>query len=155
METDQGKLPEVRSILVPVDGSPHAQRAAQVAVDIASKYGATLTFISVVAPPAFFISGTVGAPADLSEYYQAETGDASAALKAVSALAKDNGVSTKSEVVRPNKSIVQAIVEFASSNKTDLIVVGTRGLGGFKKLLLGSVSSGVIANAECAVLVVR
>jgi len=52
-------------------------------------------------------------------------------------------------------STVQGIVEFASNEKVDLIVIGTRGLSGFKRLLIGSVSSGVVAHAHCPVLVVR
>ena len=41
------------------------------------------------------------------------------------------------------------------AEKIDLIVMGTRGMGGFKKMLLGSVSSGVVTHAQCTVLVVR
>lgn len=155
MESVRGAGPNVASMVVPVDGSEHAKRAAKVAIELTSAYGATLTFISVVAAPPFYISGTVGAPADLGDYYRAEMGDATAALAAASALAKESGVAAKSQVLRLDKSVVEAIADFALSEKADLIVIGTRGLGGFKKLLLGSVSSGVIANAPCAVLVVR
>lgn len=52
-------------------------------------------------------------------------------------------------------SVVQAITEKALEKGVDLIVVGTRGLGVFKRLLLGSVSKGVVSHAHCSVLVVR
>ena len=114
-----------------------------------------MIIISVVAPPAFFISGPVGAPADLTDYYRLEMDDASKAVDSIANLAKGSGVPVSSQVVRPDKSVVEAIIQFAENEKVDLIVLGTRGLGGFKKLLLGSVSSGVISNAHCSVLMVR
>jgi len=52
-------------------------------------------------------------------------------------------------------SIVQAITDYASQEKVDLIVVGTKGLSGFKKLLIGSVSSGLFSHANQPVLVTR
>ena len=147
--------PKVTRILVPVDGSEHAKRAAETAIHLAKAFGANLTIISVVAPPAFFVSGPVGAPADLTEYYRLETDDANGAVGTMVRLAQDSGIKAESQVLRPDKSVVEAIIEFAGKEQVDLIVVGTRGLGGFRKMLLGSISSGVIANANCAVLVVR
>jgi len=47
------------------------------------------------------------------------------------------------------------IVDFAEENNIDLIVIGTRGRSGFKKLLLGSVASHVVTYAHCPVLVVK
>jgi nucleotide-binding universal stress UspA family protein len=52
-------------------------------------------------------------------------------------------------------SVVDTIVDQASKYDVDLIVIGTRGLTGFKKLLVGSVSSGVLNDARCSVLIVR
>ena len=52
-------------------------------------------------------------------------------------------------------SVVGALVDFASDEKVDLLVVGTRGMTGFKKLVLGSVSSRLVSHAPCPVLVVR
>ena len=155
LQSNEAGKPKVGTILVPVDGSEYAKNATQVAVKLASDYGAGLLVVSVVAPPAYFISGQVGAPADLSEYYRLETGDATSAVEATVAVAKEQGIAARSQVLRPDKGVVEAIVEYASSEKVDLIVIGTRGLGGFKKMLLGSVSGGVIAHADCPVLVVR
>jgi nucleotide-binding universal stress UspA family protein len=52
-------------------------------------------------------------------------------------------------------TVVQEIVDFASQEKVDLIILGTRGLGGFKRMLMGSVSNGVVNHAGCSVLVVK
>ena len=52
-------------------------------------------------------------------------------------------------------SIVGEIIEFADKEKVDLIILGTRGRTGFKKLLLGSVAEGVVTHSSCPVMVVR
>ena len=61
----------------------------------------------------------------------------------------------KTEIVEGAKSVATTIMEYAESENVDIIIVGSRGRTSFKKLLLGSVSSNVIKNAHCAVLVVR
>jgi nucleotide-binding universal stress UspA family protein len=50
---------------------------------------------------------------------------------------------------------VDTILHVAKDRGADLIVLGSRGLGGFKRLLLGSVSNGVLHHAPCPVLIVR
>jgi nucleotide-binding universal stress UspA family protein len=52
-------------------------------------------------------------------------------------------------------NLVGAIVEYAELENIDLLVIGSRGLTGFKKLLVGSVASGVVTYAHCPVLVVK
>ncbi len=54
-----------------------------------------------------------------------------------------------------NKSIVGEIVGFADKEKIDLIILGTRGRTGLKKLLLRSVAEGVVTHSSCPVMVVR
>ena len=68
---------------------------------------------------------------------------------------KQNNVKLNTEVIITTKSLVAEIVDYAQSNNVDLIVVGTRGRSGFKKLLLGSVASGVVTYAHCHVMVVK
>jgi nucleotide-binding universal stress UspA family protein len=64
-------------------------------------------------------------------------------------------VNVKTELPEGVSSVVETIINNADKEGADLIVVGTRGLDGFKKLLIGSVSSGVISHASCPVLIVR
>ena len=70
-------------------------------------------------------------------------------------LVKIHGVKATGQVIRHVPSVVEAITDFAVKKRVDLIVIGTRGLTGFKKLLLGSVTSGIVSHAHCEVLVVR
>ena len=70
-------------------------------------------------------------------------------------LARKEGVKTTTAVLDNVTSTVYAITNYAEQRRIDLIVVGSRGLGGFKRMLLGSVSSGVLNHASCSVLVVR
>lgn len=66
-----------------------------------------------------------------------------------------SNIQLKTEVVVTATSIVSAIVEYAKDKNVDLIVTGTRGRSEFKKLLIGSVASGVIIHAVCPVMVVK
>jgi nucleotide-binding universal stress UspA family protein len=146
---------QVGLILVPVDGSESAERSAGVAFQLALRYKAKVIVISVVAAPGFSFSGPAGAPADLTEYYKLGMSEAGRAVESAVRHAKELGLDVRGEVLEPVSSTVGAIIEFAEKEKVDLIVMGTRGLGGFKKLLLGSVSTGVVSHAHCAVLIVR
>ena len=67
-----------------------------------------------------------------------------------------NGViHLKTQVVVSPLSITGSIVQYAERENIDLIVVGTRGRSGFKRLLLGSTASGIVTHAHCPVMVVR
>jgi nucleotide-binding universal stress UspA family protein len=62
---------------------------------------------------------------------------------------------SKAEVIGISTSVEGAIVNYAEKNDIDLIVLGTKGYSGIKKLLLGSVASGVLTYAHCPVMVIR
>ncbi|MCD6037217.1 MAG: putative universal stress protein [Nitrososphaeraceae archaeon] len=64
-------------------------------------------------------------------------------------------IQLKTEVIATDRSVVGAIVEYAEHENIDLIVIGTRGRSGFKKMLLGSVASGVVTYAHCPVMVIK
>jgi nucleotide-binding universal stress UspA family protein len=71
------------------------------------------------------------------------------------ATARDYGIKATWEILPSAESIVGQIVDYADREKIDMIVIGTRGLGGFKRMIIGSVSSGVVTHTHCPVLVVR
>jgi nucleotide-binding universal stress UspA family protein len=146
---------QMATILALVDGSEPSTKAVRVALDMAQKYGSNLIALCVITAPSFVPVGTGGSPTDLGAYYEEGTQEAKNSVDEAQKLARAAGVSSRGEVIEAAGSTVETIVDFATKEKVDLIVMGTRGLGGLKKLVLGSVSSGVVAHAPCSVLIVR
>jgi nucleotide-binding universal stress UspA family protein len=70
-------------------------------------------------------------------------------------MASNEGVKFTTETILDVASAVDSIVNYAESKKSDLIVIGTKGRTGIKRLLLGSVASGVVTHASCPMLVTR
>ncbi len=138
-----------KKILVPIDGSANSTRAVEVATAIAKSYGGEL-FLLMVVPMELQSTGPPEGPV---YEFSKETGDR--IFYDVSKIPKSQEVSVSSRVIRSPNSIVDGIIEYATGNGMDLIVIGTRGLSGFRKLVLGSVSDGVVRHAHCNVLVVR
>ncbi len=89
------------------------------------------------------------------DYYKIQEKEAVDVVHAGITLIQKKGVKAQAEVVRARWSLVETIVSYSTDWKTDVIVMGARGLGGFKQLLLGSVSSGVVQHASCPVMIIR
>jgi nucleotide-binding universal stress UspA family protein len=138
------------------DGSDYAVRAAATAASLASKYGAELLVLSVFNPAVVAVPPISMAEASVLMGYETETvADAihSQAENAVEPTLKDAGIrySLCREIGHP----VDRITGFAAAEGCDLIVMGSRGLGDFKSLLLGSISTGVLHHSELPVLIVK
>ena len=71
--------------------------------------------------------------------------------------AKTVGIESKTKIlmIPRTEDTVKPILKYAEDEEIDLIVVGTRGRTGIKKMLLGSVASGVVTYAHCPVIVVK
>lgn len=142
-----------------VDGSDNAERAAQVATDLAGHYGSELVVLCALTSPATLITSVNQSyipEIDYSSgYYQEGLKLANHLVDQRVEVARKKGINARGIVDRSISSTVEAIVNQAINLHADLIVIGTRGLGGFKRLVLGSVSSGVVTHADCSVLVVR
>ncbi len=146
-------------ILVPIDGSTNSIRALKVACNMARFSGAELLILNVIPTPGVLVEAPVGfglPPGGISEYYNRQEENAGSIVGQAVSLCKEQGVNNvTTQITRAGKSIVEEIIDAATRKNIDLIVIGTRGLGGFKKLLLGSVSGGVVTHASCDVYVVR
>jgi len=149
--------PQFKRLLVAVDGSDNAARAARVAIALAEKFNAELIVCHAIQTPFYsFTQDGLAVPADvLKDYIAAAREDANIMVDKLVQLAQASHVKAISLIQENTFSVVEAIVNLAESRAVDLIVIGTRGRTGFKKLLMGSVSSGVINHAQCPVLVVR
>jgi nucleotide-binding universal stress UspA family protein len=135
-----------KKILLATDGSKHSSNATEKAIDFAKSYGGTLTAISVVDVPAELYAE---APVLVDELVEKAKGYA----ENVKNMAKATGVEVKTQV-REGESH-EAVIKLARDESADLIVMGSHGRTGLKRLLMGSVTEKVIGHAPCPVLVVK
>jgi nucleotide-binding universal stress UspA family protein len=149
----------IGSIMVAIDGSENAQRALAAAVSLAKGLGAKLEIVHVVNIPSML--WTLGTPPGATIPVgkvddEGATARARELMSRAIIYAQGAGVeSPKNEVVTDVVSPAQAIVELAEENGVGIIVIGTRGTGGFKKLVMGSVANSVLHYAHCSVMVVK
>jgi nucleotide-binding universal stress UspA family protein len=149
-----------KRILIPTDGSENAARAASVAIEYARKFEAEVFVLHVIAIPArtlALVEGGMGSleSSETREYFELARQKAKTIVDGVVKSAEARDVNATGLIIEHAFTVVETIVDQATNYKIDLIVMGTRGLTGFKKLLIGSVSSGVVNHAHCPVLVIR
>ena len=143
---------EPRRILVAVDGSDASSRAVEMAFTIADATGATVT--AVVGWNLEIHEGVVVTEHSSERWAAVERRYAAVGHGIVDPVsARHPGVEV--DVVVRHGSPARAVVETAAELDVDLVVVGSRGLGGFRGLLLGSVSRRVVEHAGRVVMVVH
>ncbi len=140
-------------ILLPVDGSKHALRAARQLIGITQQWlqrpEIVPLFVHLPVPRIGGISTVVGA-STLRDYYRTE---GEAALAPVERLLAKAGHAVKSGIqVGP---IADTIVEYAKRQKCDMICVGTRGMTAAANLVMGSVATKVLHLADVPVIVIK
>lgn len=137
-------------ILVPIDGSPNSYRGLKYAIDVAKKYEAEITLIHVIEEPPYAYSAPSGIMLP-AEYFTRIREHAVALLSKRKKELMSKGVRTKT-IIRRGSPSVQIL---KASKGTDLIVMGSRGLGRLRSLMLGSVSNSVVQQSKVPVLIVR
>jgi len=140
-------------LLVCSDGSEHALHAAAAAAQIAARFGSEVTVLHVFHAPTSlaYVADAPEFSVDLGP--EANGAVQNAVARRTGRVLEEAGVAytIRQEIGAP----AQVIVETAERGRYDLIVLGSRGLGSFQSLLLGSVSDQVLHHAHCPVLVVR
>ena len=148
-------------IMVAIDGSEQSMHAANRAIGVAKRYDAKLTVLTVL-------------PQELRYDYEIDQVDPEIPMtpvkgvvelsrmeieakwfRAIKKNASASNVRIETEIIMEKKSVVSDIIEYSKKQSFNLIVIGTKGKTGLRRLLLGSVSQGVLAYAHCPVLLVR
>ena len=139
-------------IVVGIDGSSHSVRALDWALNEAAVKHAPLTVVTVHSVAVSGWSGNpILAPGDAEDEEKARQAAEELTLKAASQLggAQPASVTVRAVIGFPAEELVKA------SGDADVLVVGSRGTGGFTKLIMGSVSDQVMHHAHCPVAVIR
>lgn len=141
-----------KRIMVPLDFSAPANLAVQYAIDFARRYEASLDLVHVYQPithalPDGYVLVTPEQLEEILAQFEKQ-------LAAAKEQAKKGGVA-RVETVLLHGYPIHEILRHAEDSQTDLIVMGTQGRSGIKRLVLGSVAENVLRSAPCPVLVVR
>ena len=140
----------VKKILVPVDGSAHAEKAVAQAVLFAQLCQATLTLLHVV-----------DLNRKISAFEQVSTGGYIPAefkedgYKLILAAQEKIPENIQTENIVEIGVPAEIITEISNKDDFDLIIMGSRGLGTLERVFMGSVSQYVLAHATCPVMVIR
>ena len=138
-------------IIVGIDSSAHSRRALQWAVSEAAARHAPLTVLTVSQALA---AEYWGGPVDLGNLDRTKQAQEAAQVETDKVLEKaDEGRRPTSVTVRAVTGVPAEELLSAAAD-ADMIVVGSRGAGGFKRLLLGSVTTQVTHHADCPVVVI-
>jgi len=133
------RKPKVARMLVAIDGSEHAEKALEYAVQIAKKHGAKITLLHVEEAKLLRLEP------------KAIEGIGECILLDVATKIKEVEFDKKLEFGSP----AETIIKVAKKEDYDLIVIGSRGLSSVKRFFLGSVSDDVSMHAQCSVMIVR
>ena len=152
----------IKKILVALDGSEPSQRALEYAVEFAEKWKSELTMLAVIPrvmlpifPDEGFGATPLAAARDFGQYQERMRGIYQNVLAEAEAKVRhehpDVKVVTRLEEGRPSATIVDA----AESDGVDLIVIGSRGMGGITGWILGGTSRNVVQSCTKPILIVK
>ena len=154
MYTSANKVIKTRysKILVAIDGSKESMNAARYAIGLAKKDRARVIALTAMRLPSLYGWYPAESPYTWQKKYAKER---KKWFEKIERLAKDNNVKIQTEIVESTMSAQGTIVKYAEEQKMEVVVVGTRGMSGFAKQLLGSTALGVVTYAHCTVIVVK
>ena|SRR5215207_2894679 len=147
-------------ILVPIDGSEPSFHAAQIASNIANKFNSEIIALYVVVSPSkpeyANLTGLV-TPKQIDMIIENAKKQARDWFNRIEdrIKGKNPNIKVSTKVILTGVAVYGEIIQYAGQENIDLIVIGTRGRSGVKKLLLGSTASGVVTYADCPVLVTK
>lgn len=145
----------MKKILVPIDGSPASENAAEKAIDLAKKYNSEVVFISVVDSRftyTYDVGGIISIPINKPDYTEELMKLQSKILDFYFTKFESSEIAIKKVVVSGEPH--EEIIKYAETENCDLIVMGRRGFSKVKRFFVGSITQRVISDSHCPVLVV-
>lgn len=139
-----------KNILVPVDGSDNSYRALDAALLLSEKLGSNITVIHVMEQVPIT---HIGSEKLLNEFLESYKKENQEILSKCSEIATQTGLTINTFLLEGNPA--SEILNFSKKEKFDLLIMGRRGLGKFKELILGSISSKIVHHSPSAVLLIR
>ena len=147
-------------LLIPIDGSEPSFHAAEIAINIANKFNSEIIVLFVVVSPSKSeyanLTGLV-TPKQIDMIIENAKKESKKWFNRIEDIVKEKNLNIKvsTKVILTGVAVYGEIIQYAQEENIDLIVIGTRGRSGIKKLLLGSTASGVVTYANCPVLVTK
>ncbi|MFZ7137314.1 MAG: universal stress protein [archaeon] len=143
-------------ILVAVDGSELSYKSVDYALDLAQKYSAEVKIITVIDAPSdtLVAQASTFAPQSIKDYEKKlEKAHEQILFKAIQKAKLTPKIPVTKEILEGHPA--EKIIETTKKESVDLIIMGSRGLGGLKEFILGSVSDKVADEAPCPVLIIK
>ena len=151
---------KINKILIGIDGSDSSFNAANYAIDLSKKFNSEIIILSIVPSKVHHgdSSGVFGMVTQ--SYFNDYKKEAEKWFKEIiNQVANEENFETdkkiKTDVITTPFSIAASLLNYAEERNVDLIIIGTRGKSGIKKMLLGSVASDVVTYSYCPVLVIK
>ncbi len=139
-------------VLVPVDGSKYSMEGVKVAIDYAKTKGAKVFLMTVVPFVAGMDLEISAAKWDKLRAEMKQTGED--ALEKARFYLKSEGV-TAQTILSTANNIADEIISVVEKENIDLIIIGSRGLTGAKRFMMGSTATKVVSHCPCSVHVVK
>ena len=149
-------------ILVSIDGSKESLDAADYGISLAKLFNAVVTVIHVLPQEIRYGYDSVDAiqpdipSTPVKGIVELSKQEVQAKLlNRIIEKAKEMNVNLQTDIIVATRSVASEIVDYADKLDADLIIAGTRGRSGLKRILLGSVASEILRYADCPVLIVK
>ncbi|MFZ0317212.1 MAG: universal stress protein [Nitrososphaeraceae archaeon] len=137
-------------ILVPVDGSDNSYKALEAALVLSEKLGSNISVVNVMEQVPITHIESEKLLSELLEAYKKENQEI---LSKCSDIARQKGTTIKTVLLQGNPAPV--ILDYSKKENFDLVIMGSRGMGKFKELILGSVSSKIVHHSPCAIMIIK
>jgi len=142
---------DIKKIMIATDGSENVKHAVDWGINLAKALQANVIAINIVPRVGFMLS--MRGDKWIQEYreYLKEVGDE--AIKYVVDVGQSKGIEVDTIIIE-DRNPIDAIIEYANANDIDLIVMGTCGMTGLTRIILGSVAENVVRHAKKPVVVI-